>query len=245
MPVRFDVVVATVSQRDVPALPDRPGVEPVRRRFYSHPIYGSDLEDLRSFGMRATRWLRGQDGPDRQRARARDVRFPLLDPVLEYLAATTGVPPRLLLVATDQPDEDFRPGDTIELASFMAAVLERRGDRLLAEVDVLPVAADPSDFGAVLGSLTGDEGLLDRILAAGRGEPVRVALASTGGTPALTCVVSLVLAAASGRSERSESGRLQVTELRVRPRGRVAPRGLVDVLGALGLGCDAEPSVKG
>jgi len=232
MAAEFDVLVATVGQRDVAQLPLRPGRTPPVLKDFRHQIFKTRLANLRAFGMQASEWLEETD-PVERRARARDTDLPLLDPVLVHLAREAADPPAVLLVATDQPDDVFRRGDTIELARFIKAVLAHRDDGRTTTVDVVEVPADPTDPIGILGVL---DGLVERVCATAPGEPVRVGLATTGGTPAITAVVTMLLAAAAtGSTSRAAHGRLHVTELRVGPTGRVDERGLADVLALLGL----------
>ncbi|TMC03750.1 MAG: hypothetical protein E6J41_26485 [Chloroflexi bacterium] len=208
----FDVVIVSVGQRDVRTLPSTAvrGTPPKLEHYRCpHPILGDGGGlDLRSYAARALSWFQRED--DRAGVAAR-VELPLLDKVLKHVAERQpGHPPALVLVTSDQPDAQFRPGDTVVLGELIKQVLEARPEQAVRKVVLFPVKANPILIMDVCEALRPLVGLVGG--ATDRSVPY-VAIAGQGGTPALSTAVAFLFAAVARGRVESDRARWEVGEL--------------------------------
>lgn len=219
-----DVLVATVGQRDVARLPATPafpnGLAPADR-LYDDPYLGR-RPNLRFFGQRAAGWLASVPEGQRQ-ARARGVDLPVLDRVVQAVAPPSR--PHLVLVATDQDDPNYRPGDSVEVARFVKQVMDARHDERVASTSIVTIEVDPSQPLAVVRALP--QHLVPQ--EHDHREGLHVGVSVTGGTPALSIAVLLRLAA------QARVRGWRVSELRADAAGRVSCTDVAEFLEELGL----------
>lgn len=117
------------------------------------------------------------------------VELPILGKALRWVARQHGQVDRVVLVASDQTDAQFRQSDTAPLADVIVRMLSEHPDwrKTVASngVHIAPIAGNPSDYDVMMQLY---DGLMQTLAA----EPFeRVYLELSGGTPAMASMLLL------------------------------------------------------